>query len=71
MTKVGATEKARALVSRWDNCDACKGRGWLIVDNSDHGIRIEKCDACEFFTSDTEAVEHVAQAAEKWEDRHE
>lgn len=44
-------------------CEACKGPGWLLADNSDHGLRIERCDACEHFKSDDEAVEHVASLA--------
>lgn len=36
-------------------CEACKGAGWLHVDNSDHGERIERCDLCQQFDSDEEA----------------
>ena len=71
MTRVTMTAKGFALTKKWADCEACGGRGWLLTDNSDHGTRIEKCDACGFFISDVDAVEHVAQAAEKWEDSHE
>ncbi len=47
----------------WKSCDACQRRGWLHVLNSDHGKRIERCDACERFTSDEQAVDHVHELA--------
>lgn len=43
-------------------CEACEGEGWLLMDNSDHGLRIERCDSCEMFASDDEAVTYVAEA---------
>ncbi|MGH7971355.1 MAG: hypothetical protein ACREIC_21770, partial [Limisphaerales bacterium] len=45
-------------------CSACGGAGWLLADNSDHGLRIERCDACEAFGSDSTAVQSVAQMAQ-------
>lgn len=44
-------------------CEACGGKGWLLSDNSDYGLRIERCDACEQFDSDAAAVTHVAERA--------
>lgn len=51
-------------------CEACGGKGWLLADNSDHGLRIERCDACEQFDGDENAVKYVAGLAkhlEWWE----
>lgn len=48
-------------------CEACKRAGWLLADNSDHGLRIERCDACEQFDSDENAVRYVAGLAEHLE----
>ena len=38
------------------NCEPCAGRGFILADNSDHGLRIEKCDSCWGFPSDEVAV---------------
>ena len=37
-------------------CAVCHGTGALLQDNDIHGLRIERCDACEQFCSDDEAV---------------
>jgi len=29
-----------------DSCEICKDRGWLLVNNDVHGLRVERCDAC-------------------------
>jgi signal recognition particle GTPase len=44
-------------------CSACDGKGWLLADNDEHGLRIEKCDSCLRFQSDEEAVTFVAVKA--------
>jgi hypothetical protein len=44
-------------------CEACGGKGWLLAENDDHGLRIERCDGCKAFDSDDEAVKHVANLA--------
>ena len=44
-------------------CDACHDRGWRLMDNDAHGLRIERCDACDTFSSDEEAVTFVAYKA--------
>ena len=46
-----------------NECDACDGRGWRVMTNSEHGLRIERCDACDKFASDELAIEHVAWMA--------
>lgn len=43
-------------------CEACSGRGYLLVENDVHGVRIERCDACGRFKSDAAAHEHVFKA---------
>lgn len=48
-------------------CQACSGRGWLLGDKSNYGLRIKRCDACKKFESDRQAVTHVAQVAAKTE----
>lgn len=45
-------------------CSACGGAGWLLVNNCDHGLQIERCDLCEAFDSDAAAVEAVALTAQ-------
>ncbi|MGO8931263.1 MAG: hypothetical protein ACLQU3_30780 [Limisphaerales bacterium] len=45
-------------------CEACGDKGWLLADNSDHGLRIERCDACQKFANDQAALEAVVKAAE-------
>ena len=47
-------------------CEACNGRGFLLQDNDRHGLRIERCDACEKYDSDdvaTQVVFDIASAA--------
>jgi hypothetical protein len=44
-------------------CKYCNGNGYLLEDNDEYGVRIEKCDACERFASDAEASEHVFNLA--------
>lgn len=37
-------------------CDACKGKGWLVVDVDSTGtLRVEKCDACDEYENDRAA----------------
>lgn len=45
-------------------CEECCGKGWLLADNADHGLRIERCDACQMFETDQAAWEAVVKAAE-------
>ena len=45
------------------NCEDCNNGGYLLVENDVHGVRIERCDACERFKSDAEASEHVFRLA--------
>ena len=45
-------------------CEACGDKGWLLPDNSDHGLRIERCDACLKFANEQAALEAVVKAAE-------
>lgn len=40
-------------------CESCKGRGFLLQDNDQHGLRIERCDACEKYDCDDTAVQVV------------
>jgi hypothetical protein len=42
----------------------CGGKGWLLADNTDHGLRIERCDACLKFANDQAALEAVEKAAQ-------
>ncbi len=37
-------------------CQACNGRGWILANNNEHGLRVEKCDACEMFENDDQAA---------------
>jgi hypothetical protein len=46
-------------------CEACGGKGWLLADDAEHGLHIERCDACQQFANDqiaSEAMEKAAQA---------
>jgi hypothetical protein len=45
-------------------CQACGDKGWLLADDSDHGLRLERCDACQKFANDQAALEAVVKAAE-------
>ncbi len=44
-------------------CFDCDNEGWLLAENSDHGLRIERCDSCKKFVNDDEAVTFVAAKA--------
>lgn len=44
-------------------CEACGGKGWLLAENDEHGLRIERCDACQMFDSDQAALKAVEKAA--------
>lgn len=46
-----------------NRCESCNGRGWLLQDNDEHGLRIERCDTCEEYESDEVAVRLVATLA--------
>jgi hypothetical protein len=48
------------------SCGACGDKAWLLADNSDHGLRIERCDACQKFANDHAALEAVNEAALRW-----
>lgn len=53
---VQMVEDCETLAKRFTHeCAPCHDKGWLLVENSDHGTRIEKCDACGFFNTDKEA----------------
>lgn len=43
------------------DCQDCCGHGWLVVIGAQ--ARIERCDNCDRFRSDKEAVEFVARLA--------
>lgn len=43
------------------DCQDCRGHGWLVVIGAQ--ARIERCDNCDRFRSDKEAVEFVARLA--------
>ncbi|MBI5090926.1 MAG: hypothetical protein HZB26_00615 [Candidatus Hydrogenedentes bacterium] len=43
-------------------CGACDGRGWLLMCNTDEAaFEIQRCDACERFSSDPQAQEFIAR----------
>lgn len=47
-------------------CEACKGRGFRLMNSDVHGLRIERCDACEKYSCDdiaTVIVYNIAAAA--------
>ena len=44
-------------------CPECGFTGYLLVRNNKHGVRIERCDACEAFPGDEEAVTYVFNLA--------
>lgn len=44
-----------------DDCDACEGKGWLVMDNDRHGLQIERCDNCARFADD-DAVQAIPEA---------
>jgi hypothetical protein len=37
-------------------CSACAGRGYILAKNNVHGLRIERCDTCEKYATDDQAV---------------
>ena len=43
-------------------CEECNDKGWLVLDE-DHmdKLVIQRCDSCEKFDTDNEAVLHVEQ----------
>ena len=43
-----------------EKCEACKGEGVLLVDKDHSGkLEIQRCDTCDKFASDNDAVEYV------------
>ena len=44
-----------------ETCTACRGKGWLVANDSD-GMRIERCDSCQRFASDEDAVGFVIES---------
>ena len=51
-------------------CEACQGLGWRLMDNATHGLRVERCDACERYADDVDAygpahavLKHAIRAA--------
>lgn len=41
-----------------EECEACEGLGFLLMQPSDtHPVRIERCDTCEEYASDADAVQ--------------
>jgi hypothetical protein len=46
------------------SCGACGGKGWLLADDAEHGLHIERCDACQMFETDQAAWEAVVKVAE-------
>lgn len=51
-------------------CKACESRGYLLVENDVHGVRIERCDACGKFESDAAVHEHVFKAVSQTESKN-
>lgn len=47
----------------YKTCQACDHKGWILADNSDHGLRLERCDSCNRFSTDAEAVTYAAAIA--------
>jgi len=47
------------------DCEACNGRGWLKAFNTEtKHTEIQRCDACEKYVNDREAVETVVEIYE-------
>lgn len=46
-------------------CEVCAYRGVVLVNNDKHGLRIERCDTCNFFKSDEEALCWVMEVITK------
>lgn len=43
-------------------CDACKGRGWLVIENGDtQSMEVQRCDMCGCYDSDDTARAAVAE----------
>jgi hypothetical protein len=40
-------------------CEACGGCGWLLAENDTHGDRVERCDNCQRFATDSKAILHT------------
>jgi len=60
-----ADEPERKILMTWTHEDqeAAMEQGWLIADNSDHGLRIERYDDAQRFDSDAAAVAYVGRRA--------
>ena len=63
-TRDDAIENTPCGSDQPEPCEACGGKGWLLADNTDHGLRIERCDACLKFANDQAALEAVEKAAQ-------
>ncbi len=46
-------------------CEVCNGDGFILADSTDYGLRIERCDACQKFKSDEDAVNVAYKKAKR------
>lgn len=55
------------LLLSWTYADqeVALNEGWGVFDNSDHGLRIERDDGSQRFSSDCDAIAYVEQRAER------
>ena len=58
-----AIENTPCGSDRAEPCEARGGKVWLLADNDTHGLRIERCDACQIFESDLAASEAIETSA--------
>ena len=49
-------------------CTACRAPGLLYAVNLPDGDRIERCDTCERFQSDSEAIQYAFKAAQHYDE---
>ncbi|GEM_PF-3663607 len=47
-----------------ERCEACKGKGWLLVGKDNLLLEMQRCDSCDRYDDDDEAVKAVAQQHE-------
>ena len=59
--KAGRVKRDKPMTS----CEDCRGHGFLLIITKP--IHIERCDNCDRFASDSEAVQFVAKLA--WRER--
>lgn len=53
--KIPAGEQVNQ-VKKEDRCQICQDQGWILASDDEHGLRVERCDACCRLEDDNQAA---------------